>query len=570
MPMTINILNSVIPPLIIAILPILTIFVLMVLLRWPALKAMPLTFLLTALLGYFFWGMSSDVILASSLKGIFITVEIFLIIFGAIFFLALLQKTGLLKLIDYEFSSISRDRRVQAIIIAWMFGSFIEGAAGFGTPAALAAPLLVGLGFPALAAVTVALVANSTAVSFGAAGTPVIVGLSSVLRHKIPLISQFLQQVTVQTALVHLIAGTFIPLIMISILTKFFGQKKSFKQGLEIWPFALWAGLCFTIPSFLTAYFLGPEFPSLIGGILGLIILVITTKKGLLIPRKNWDFGKWEKHWHQKSITGKKIKSKKELKKEFGGRLEKEKFKKDLKKQSLWSALFPYILIGLLLALTRLPQLGLGDWLKKLSVSYPHLINTPVSYSLAPLYSPGVIFILVGLFLAFFYRLRLKTVTTALGSTFKKVAHPFLALIFAVGFVQIMINSYLNLFDLGSMQLVLAQSLSSFPFLEPVIAPFTGFLGSFIAGSNTVSNIFFGLFQYETALTMGLSTVTIVALQNVGGAIGNMVSVHNIIAASATVGLTGRESYIIRHNLLPALIYLFLVSVVGAVLLFLV
>ena len=141
--------------------------------------------------------------------------------------------------------NISPDRRVQAILIAWLFGGFIEGAAGFGTPAALAAPLLLAIGFPALAAVMVALICNSTPVTFGAVGIPIWGGMGWTLdiepiKNAISAIGMsypdFIRNIGIWAAIPHAIVGTFVPLMMVTMLTRFFGEPRSFRHGLKIWP----------------------------------------------------------------------------------------------------------------------------------------------------------------------------------------------------------------------------------------------------------------------------------------------------------------------------------------------
>ncbi|MEZ9856496.1 L-lactate permease, partial [Vibrio breoganii] len=209
------------------------------------------------------------------------------------------KHTGAITTIRNGFTDISADRRVQAIIIAWCFGSFIEGASGFGTPAAIAAPLLVAIGFPALAAVLMGMMIQSTPVSFGAVGTPIIVGVNKGLdTHNIgeSLIAHgstwdaYLQQITSSVALIHASVGVMMPVLMAMMLTRFFGKNKSWTEGLDILPFALFAGAAFTIPYALTGVFLGAEFPSLIGGLVGLAIVVTAAKRGFLVPKSKWDF----------------------------------------------------------------------------------------------------------------------------------------------------------------------------------------------------------------------------------------------------------------------------------------
>ena len=156
--------------------PIILAGILLIGFRLPAKYAMPITFILTFLIAYCFWGMSFNRILASSFQGLIITSSILWIIFGAIFLLNTLKHSGAINTINHGFSSISKDRRIQVILIAWLFGCFIEGASGFGTPAAVAAPLMVAVGFPPLSAVVFGMMIQSTPVSFGAVGTPMLVG----------------------------------------------------------------------------------------------------------------------------------------------------------------------------------------------------------------------------------------------------------------------------------------------------------------------------------------------------------------------------------------------------------
>lgn len=151
--------------------PILLAAVMLIGLRWPASRAMPLVYLFTAAIGLFVWDMSFNRIIASTLQGLVITLGLLWIIFGAILLLNTLKHSGGITAIRASFTTISPDRRIQAIIIAWLFGCFIEGASGFGTPAAIAAPLLVAVGFPAMAAVLLGMLVQSTPVSFGAVGT---------------------------------------------------------------------------------------------------------------------------------------------------------------------------------------------------------------------------------------------------------------------------------------------------------------------------------------------------------------------------------------------------------------
>jgi lactate permease len=539
-----------------AVIPIISIFILMVGFRWPATKAMPLAFLITLGLVYGVWGMQLNWIAAATVNGIAISFNILLIVFGALALLFTLREGGAIAAINKGFRNISPDKRVQAIIITWFFGSFIEGAAGFGTPAALAAPLLLSLGFPALAAVMVALIANSTAVSFGAVGTPTIIGLGTTLniaeiQESIAAsnmsFDQFVQLTGQWTAFLHFLPGLFVPLIMVTMLTRFFGPKKSIRDGLAIWPYALFAGLCFIVPYTLIAIFLGPEFPSILGGLTGLAIIIPATRAGLFAPKKPWDFGpesSWDSSWKGSiQMTGSEIN----------------------KPVSLVRAWIPYALIGILLVLTRLKTLPFGSWLKAVTVRFPDLFDTHVTAELDFLYNPGVMpFMLIALLSIPLFGMKTHAVKRAWAEALHRITGPAIALVFAVPMVRLMMQSGSNPNDIQGMPIAMASFMSGIAETSwPLVSPFVGALGAFMAGSNAVSNMLFGLFQYAVAEQTGISRILIVSLQNVGGAIGNMIGVHNIIAACATVGLTGIEGLLLKKNTIPVFILCLIAGIVG-------
>ncbi len=163
--------------LLLSISPIAIVGILLIGFRWPAWKAMPISYLVVFVVAFFYWRLATMQILAASLNGLVITATLIYIIFGALLVLNTLSESGGLAAIRQGFINITPDRRIQVIIIAWLFGSFIEGSAGFGTPAAVCVPLLVGLGFPPIAAVVAGMLIQSTPVSFGAVGTPILVGV---------------------------------------------------------------------------------------------------------------------------------------------------------------------------------------------------------------------------------------------------------------------------------------------------------------------------------------------------------------------------------------------------------
>ncbi|ENM5757087.1 L-lactate permease [Vibrio mimicus] len=536
--------------------PIVVAAILLVGLNWPAKKAMPVAFALTVVIALMFWDMSANRVIASVLQGLGITVSVLWIVFGAIFLLNTLKYTGAITTIRNGFTNISPDRRVQAIIIAWCFGSFIEGASGFGTPAAIAAPLLVAIGFPALAAVLMGMMIQSTPVSFGAVGTPIIVGVNKGLdTHNITeaLIANgsswdvYLQQITTSVALIHASVGTLMPVLMAMMLTRFFGKNRSWTEGLDILPFAIFAGLSFTIPYALTGVFLGPEFPSLMGGLVGLAIVVTAAKKGFLVPKTKWDF-RPENEWPA----------------EWLGSLKMDLDEVKAKPMSLALAWAPYVLLAVILVASRVSP-DFKALLLSVKVAFSNILGeTGISASIEPLYLPGGILVFVALIAVLTQTRSLAPMGKAFGESTKTLIGAGFVLVFTIPMVRIFINSGVNGADLASMPVTTANFAAglvgeAFPMLSATV----GALGAFIAGSNTVSNMMFSQFQFEVAQTLTISSVVIIALQAVGAAAGNMIAIHNVVAASATVGLLGREGATLRKTVLPTIYYLVLTGIIG-------
>ncbi|WP_261904822.1 L-lactate permease [Vibrio fortis] len=542
--------------------PIVMAAILLVGLNWPAKKAMPVAFGLTVLIALFGWDMSGTRVLASVFQGFGITVSVLWIVFGAIFLLNTLKHTGAITTIRNGFTDISADRRVQAIIIAWCFGSFIEGASGFGTPAAIAAPLLVAIGFPALAAVLMGMMIQSTPVSFGAVGTPIIVGVNKGLdTHNIgeSLVAHgstwdaYLQQITSSVAMIHATVGVMIPVLMAMMLTRFFGKNKSWTEGLDILPFALFAGAAFTIPYALTGVFLGAEFPSLIGGLVGLAIVVTAAKRGFLVPKSKWDFeseDKWPAEW----LGSLKID------------LDENKGQQKMSMTRAWA---PYVLLAVTLVASRVSPEFKG-FLKSVSLSFSNILGeTGVSTAIQPLYLPGGILVFVALIAVLIQGRSAAPLAKAFGESSKTLIGAGFVLVFTIPMVRIFINSGVNAADLASMPVTTANFAadlvgSAFPALSATV----GALGAFIAGSNTVSNMMFSQFQFEVAQTLTISSAVVVALQAVGAAAGNMIAIHNVVAASATVGLLGREGATLRKTVIPTFYYLVMTGIIGLVVIY--
>ncbi|AXH14599.1 L-lactate permease [Malaciobacter mytili] len=541
-----------------AALPIFIAAILLIGLRLPAKKAMPVVYVATALVALFVWEVSFNRVLASTIQGLLITVAVLWIIFGAILLLNTLKHSGAIAVIRQGFNNISPDRRVQVIIIAWLFGSFIEGASGFGTPAAIAAPLLVAIGFPAMAAVMVGMMIQSTPVSFGAVGTPILIGvnkgldsegISSTLQTLGSSWDVYLQIITSEVAIVHAVTGTVIPLFMVVMLTRFFGKNKSWTEGLSILPFAIFAGLSFTIPYALTGIFLGAEFPSLIGALIGLPIVTFAAKKGFLIPKSTWDFApkeEWPIHWV----------SKLEIK------LDAMSAKVPM---SLTKAWIPYVLVAIILVITRVSSEAKA-FVSSLIIPFKNILGEGLGYTIAPLYLPGGILVFVVLVTFFLHKMEFKELKEAVSESSKVMLGAGFVLIFTIPLVRILINSGVNASGFDSMPVAMANFVAtSVGDIYPLFAPMVGALGAFIAGSNTVSNMMLSQFQFGVAEALTISTAFMVALQAVGAAAGNMIAIHNVVAASATVGLLDQEGETLRRTIIPTIYYCLVAGILGLI-----
>ena len=518
----------------VAFLPILATLVLMMVFNWSAKRCLIISWLMACVFGFFFWDIDVLALCASSLNGLLSSLEVLIIIAGAVLVMNTLKASGATAAINRGFMNISPDKRVQACIIGFSFCSFIEAAAGFGTPAALAGPLMVSLGFPPMAAAMIALICDSTAVSFGAVGTPVQMGLKLLGD---AASESFASSFAFWTVLPHAIVGTFLPLIVLLMTTKFFGKEKSFKPALQAAPFAIFTGLTFSVPMLLITVFVGYEFASLLGALISIVLTVVAAKAGFLVPKKTWDFGnpaEWDKDW----LATTKVSPIQES------------------NMSVLKAWVPYVLIAVILVVTRIPELGVKDILSKgpFVVEIKNLLGfAGLDWSLKWAYVPGTAFILVALITNVFHKMNGEQIKQSWKDTYGQVAGAAIAIVFGLALTKV-----LSFTPEGgeSMMKTMAEALAQVGgTLFVVISPFIGVLGSFVSGSATVSMTLFTNLQFDTATALGIPAVFAVAMQCVGGAVGNMVCINNAVAASATIGTAGKEGKLIKLNVVPMVIY---------------
>lgn len=512
-------------------------FILLGIFNMPATKGMSISALIVLLEGYFIWKMPGDVVLASVFQGIHKTLPISWILFGALMMLNTLQHTGAIDRINLGFHNLSADMRVQVILVAYLFGALIEGVSGFGTPAMVTAPLMIALGFTPMAAVTLALVADSTPAAFGAVGTPLTVGLSNVSDK-----TEFLNSIGRQITQIDLFAGTFMPLMLLFLLTFFFGKSEGskFKDWAQTAPWTLMIGIVYSLIAICMSTFVGYEFVSILTPFLTIIFAIVTVKFRILLPKSTF-----ENPWTTST----------------------KEIKKDDNSMSLLAAWSPYILVILMLLASRVFGPLKSFLTSAINFSWTGILGfDKINSDWEFLYSPGTLLTIAVLFGLFIQARSFKSFFPTAKKVVFSMKSTAIALIVTLVMVQIFTNSGLNSVKMDSMPVYIATVVSKY--LSSVwifIAPFLGELGAFVTGSATVSTLTFGQIQSDIANNAGISRQVVLAAQLIGAAAGNMICVHNIVSVSSVVGLTGQEGNILRKTALPALVYGLLVGIAGFV-----
>lgn len=485
-----------------AILPVIILVLLIVVFNRTLLFSSPFFALSAIFVAVLRWSVPYSALSFPFLKGTLIALDICIIVFGALWFLETMKSLGYIDALKFHLHKFAPDIRIQALILTWGFGSFLEAVAGFGTPAAIVGPLLVTLGISPVISIVVALLADSTAVPFGAIGTPIRFGLQTNI--SATLIGNYV-------AYLNVLVGWIVPLAILFIVHRYI--TKSHHGFLPLVPFGMVSAFAFTIPAY-AASFVGVEFPSIVGSVCALAVMILCSKYHLLIPKK--------------TITGVPKRG-------------KHKFSHS--KIPFLRAISPYILLALVL-------LGI----KYVRIKYVLDIGGGLTHSFG--INPGYIFLILALLYQMNGRLFLSPV-----NTLKKLRTPFVVLFFVAGTSQLLFFTS-SFSPIGLLQTIgLALKGPIFPFFTPFIGSF----GSFFAGSATVSNLLFGKLVEETAIAITAPVALLLAAQTLGGGIGNMFALSNIIAAQSTVGVENAEKDVIVHTLPIALLYLFLTGILVAI-----
>lgn len=493
----------------------------------PAHLALPLTALMVALLQVFYFNVDLNLIGASIISGALTTLTPISIIAGAILLNRMMLLSGAENYIRIWLEGISKNQVAQLMIIGWAFAFMIEGASGFGTPAAIAAPILVGLGFKPLKVAMLALVMNSVPVSFGAVGTPIWFGFSTL-----GLTDPTLLTIGQNSALIHSVAAFIIPLLALRFVLTWQSIRRNYF-------FILLSTLSCTVPYILFAQW-NYEFPALVGGAIGLIISVLLARFGIGLEKTD-DV-------------------------EVNDNIEKVAF------IDIAKAMTPTALLIIILIVTRISYLGIKSiltnstelfsvyfgWLGNFSVSQAlilkldHILNTNISWSYQSLYVPALIPFFAVVFISIpLFKLSGGVVKQMFSETASRIKMPFFALVGALIMVKLMMAGGQN-----SPIMTTGQALSDLMGTSwQYFAAYLGALGAFFSGSATVSNLTFGAIQQNIAINVGLSQTMLLSLQSVGAAMGNMVCINNIIAVSTILGLSNKEGYILKRTVVPMIIY---------------
>ncbi len=456
------------------------------------------TYLFTATILLIFWKMSSLVILTATFKGILIGLEIFLIIISILMLIDLMQKRGSIKIIENFLKKYTADKNVLIILIGWYLVIFFEGIAGFGTPVAIAVPILVFLGIKPFQAIIVCLISNSCVATFGAFGTPIIMGIAKSVENV------NLAQVSFYVGIFVSIISLFTPLLILLVYN--FLEHKSIKSVKKYVSFALASGFFFSISVLFSSYYLGPKICLVFSSVAGLLATLFLLNSGILI------------------------------------KINKEKITNKLQ---IFFGFIPYFVLVLLFLISK--------------IEFFHLTKI----------SPGFFILTVFLLFSAIYKIKLKEFENIVKLSFEKSKFVLITLIATLAFVQLTIFSNINSLNIPSIPFLIASLFSNTGLLYLPISIFLGAFGSFISGSVTVSNLIFANLQVSVASLNEIPSSLILANQSIGGSIGNMVAIHNVIIALAVVNLKHKDHKIIKFNLIFVLLYLLVISIVAYGLLFL-
>lgn len=508
----------------------------------PAWLAVPITALFALLLRLLWFHADATSVQAAVIAGLIAAATPLLIVAGAVHLFAVLDRSGALATWRAWLDTVTPHPLARVLTVGWAFAYLIEGASGFGTPAALAAPILVACGMPALRAVVVCLAFNSVPVSFGALGTPVWFGFAGLDLDAATVIA-----IGARSALIHALCAA--PVVVVVLRLAF-----SWATIRASWRFVVLAVAACVLPALAVAQ-VSTEFPSLIGGAVGLIVTALAAKRG-------WGLGTVAEEDRDPPQAS-------------------EALPVPPTSRQVLRAFAPLLACIVLLVVTRLPVLPLRGWLTALpshwwdlgglgqiglspglTLMWRDIFGTGTSERLAMLFVPGIVpFLVVAVITPWLVGSSWASTHGAARLTLRRLRAPAAAL--GAGLIMVRLLQQEDPGAPASTRL-LGEALAAG--LGPVwhlVAPLLGALGSFFSGSCTMANLTFGPVQLAAATRLDLAPVAVLAGQNVGAAFGNMTCIHNIVAATSILGLTRSDHAVLRRTVGPMVFALLLTGVVG-------
>ncbi|MDZ7726774.1 MAG: L-lactate permease [Dehalococcoidia bacterium] len=447
--------------------------------------------------------------LAALLEAGFTALTILWIVFAALCVYQLQDLSGAIVTIRDRLASFSSDPRMIAILVAWFFALFMEGAAGFGTPVALAAPLLVGLGFRPVEAVSIALLGHAIGVSFGAVGTPVIPQAAAT---DLTLVS-----IARATAILHTLLGSFMVFVVVYLASRVATER----GAANIWWWAALAAIAFIVPYWAIAWFVGPELPTLLGALIGGAMLIVVLSRSnarqdiAKPPPQSARAASQEPHLDGPSAPG------------------------------MLRSASPYLVLIVLVLFTRLVA-PIEEASRAVALEWT--IGERFGGQFEPLYHPGTLLLLSFMVAGPLQRQPPRVFRQAVRTAALRLAPVSIALFATLGVARLMVHS-------GMIEELAIAAAANLGTMWPIAAPFVGILGTFATGSATSSNVLFTELQASTAIQLELPLDSMVGAQGFGAATGNVIAPHNIVAGGATVGLKGQEGAVLRRTAIPCLVY---------------
>lgn len=488
--------------------PILWLIVALTVLKWPTWKAACGSMVVAFILALLVWKLPLMETLTAGLEGILMALwPIVIVIIAAVFTYNLTVRTGAMDIIKQMMTSVTSDKRLLVLLVAWCFGGFMEGMAGFGTAIAIPASMLIGLGFSPLFSCLVCLLANGVPTPFGSIGIPTV-----TLANLVGLENTYLSfTTTLQMAPFMLL----VPFLIVIV------TGKGVKALKGIWPIVLMSGLSFVLPQMAVAYFVGAELAVVVGSICSLAVTVLMSIKKKPDPQYEMHIEKGEPLTLKKALVA-------------------------------WS---PFICIFILLLSTSKLLPPINNYLEQFSSTvYVYSGDNPNALTFTWVNTAGVWIFLSGIIGGLIQKANFETFKSVFVATIKQMMPTILTMCFVLACAKIM--GYAGM--IGSISAFAIMVTGSF---YPFFAPWLGCLGTFVTGSGTSSGVLFGAVQMNAAEALKLDPYWVVALNSLGVAAGKMLSPQSIAIALGAVDGNGQDSKLLSMILPYGAVFLLLMSI---------